>query len=72
MALETLKRWGVRTITLISAIAARDGIDAITSRFRDVQIFVGAIDAELNANKFIVPGLGDAGDRTFNTLHRSD
>ena len=66
-ALETLQRSGIRSIRLLAVIAARDGIDAVCRRFPDVRIFVCAIDAELNAKKFIVPGLGDAGDRTFNT-----
>ena len=68
VALETLQRWGIRSIRLLSVIAARDGIEAVTSRFPDARIYVCAIDQELNAYKFIVPGLGDAGDRTFNTL----
>lgn len=72
VALETVQDWKVRSIKLISVIAARAGIDAVTARFPDVQIFVCAIDPELNANKFIVPGLGDAGDRTFNTLRGFD
>ena len=68
VAMESLQSWGVRSIKLLSIIAARDGIEAVSQRFPDTQIFVCAIDPELNTNKFIVPGLGDAGDRTFNTL----
>lgn len=68
VALEVLHGWKVRSISLISVIAAQHGIDTIRSRFPDVQIVVGEIDPELNSRKFIVPGLGDAGDRTFNTL----
>lgn len=72
IALATLQNWGVTTIKLIAAIAANDGIQVVANRFPQTQIYVGAIDRELNASKFIVPGLGDAGDRTFNTLHESD
>jgi uracil phosphoribosyltransferase len=49
-------------------IAAPEGIETVESQFPDSQIFVCAIDQRLNDDKFIVPGLGDAGDRTFNTL----
>ena len=71
-ALEALEKWGVSTMKLLCVIASREGIAAVVSRFPNVQIFVCAIDPELNANKFIVPGLGDAGDRTFNTLRSFD
>jgi uracil phosphoribosyltransferase len=71
-AIESLRDWGVRSIKLLSIIAAREGIEAVSGWFPEIQIFVCAIDAELNVNKFIVPGLGDAGDRAFNTLRKSD
>ena len=67
-ALQALDAWGVKSLKLLSVIAARAGIDTVLCRFPHVQIYVCAIDAELNSRKFIVPGLGDAGDRTFNTL----
>ena len=70
-ALQALQTWGVTSLKLLSVIAARDGIEAVLSRFPHVQIYVCAIDAELNSRKFIVPGLGDAGDRTFNTLRQT-
>lgn len=65
-----LKRWGVRRVKLVSLIAAPEGVDAVSSAFPDVSIVVGALDECLNDRKFIVPGLGDAGDRQFNTKHR--
>ena len=68
MAITALRKWGVRTIKLLSVIAARDGIEMVTKQFPETQIFVCQIDPDLNTNKYIVPGLGDAGDRTFNTL----
>jgi len=66
-ALATLKDWGVPQVKLLALIAARDGIDEVFSQFPNTQIYVCAIDPELNAKKYIVPGLGDAGDRIFNT-----
>ena len=67
-ALNTLREWGVPTVKLLSIIASREGIQAIEDQFADAQVYVCAIDEQLNDRKFIVPGLGDAGDRTFNTL----
>jgi uracil phosphoribosyltransferase len=69
-ALSALQEWGVSTIKILSVIASRDGVMEVVSRFPSVQIFVCVIDPLLNDQKFIVPGLGDAGDRTFNTLPR--
>lgn len=67
-ALQTLTEWGVPQIKLLSIIAARAGIAAVTESYPQAEVHVCAIDPELNDQKFIVPGLGDAGDRTFNTL----
>ncbi len=67
VALETLQRWGVPKLKLLAVIAAPEGIETVTSSFPDTQIYVCAIDQHLNEQKFIVPGLGDAGDRIFNT-----
>ena len=67
-ALAALQRWNVPRMKLLSVIAAPEGVKAVQSRFPRTQIFVCAIDEKLNQDKFIVPGLGDAGDRTFNTL----
>jgi uracil phosphoribosyltransferase len=71
-ALATLKEWGVPQMKLLAIIAAREGIDEVFAQFPDTQIFVCAIDPELNAKKYIVPGLGDAGDRIFNTQPGSE
>lgn len=67
-AVTALRRWGVPRVKLLSVIGARPGVEAVHAHDADVQIYVCAIDPELNDHKFIVPGLGDAGDRTFNTL----
>ncbi len=66
-ALETLKRWGCSNLKVVSVIASRVGIQRVASESPATQIFVGAVDDQLNDQKFIVPGLGDAGDRVFNT-----
>ena len=67
VAINTLHRWGVPTIKLLSMIAAADGIEEVRRQFPQTQIYVCAVDPILNEDKFIVPGLGDAGDRIFHT-----
>jgi uracil phosphoribosyltransferase len=67
-ALSALHRWGVRKLKVLSIIASQFGVEAVRKQFPDADIYVCAIDPELNDRKFIVPGLGDAGDRIFNTL----
>lgn len=66
-AIEALQRWGCPDIRILSVIASQPGIDRLCREFPQVRVFVCAIDPELNSQKFIVPGLGDAGDRIFNT-----
>lgn len=68
-ALTTLKAWGVQNLKLLSIIASQEGVRTIEDQFPHAQIYVCAVDPELNARKFIVPGLGDAGDRIFNSFH---
>lgn len=67
-ALATLQKWGVRRLKVLSIIASQFGVQAVQQQFPQADIYVCAIDPELNDCKFIVPGLGDAGDRIFNTL----
>ena len=69
-ALTTLRDWGVPHVKLLSLIAAEEGVKLVESTFPDAQIYVCQIDPDLNDRKFIVPGLGDAGDRIFNTVER--
>jgi uracil phosphoribosyltransferase len=66
-AVEVLKKWGVKRIKFVGLIAAPEGIEAMTSAHPDVPIYVAAIDERLNERGFILPGLGDAGDRQFGT-----
>ena len=65
-AVEALSTWGVHHIKVLSLIAAPEGITNLSNHFPDTQIYVCAIDEKLDENAFIVPGLGDAGDRIFN------
>jgi uracil phosphoribosyltransferase len=64
---DILKRWGSEKITFIGLIAAPEGVARLTRAHPDVEIFVAALDHGLNEIGYIVPGLGDAGDRQFGT-----
>lgn len=66
-AVEVLKNWGVRRIKFVGLIAAPEGIQAMSEAHPDIPIHLAAVDDHLNENGFIVPGLGDAGDRQFGT-----
>ena len=62
-----LKEKGAKRITIVSIVSAPEGINRIQKNHPDVKIFTAAIDDHLNDKKFIVPGLGDFGDRYFGT-----
>jgi uracil phosphoribosyltransferase len=64
---DILKRWGVERIKFMGLIAAPEGIERLHTAHPDVPIHIGIIDDHLNERGFIVPGLGDAGDRMFGT-----
>jgi uracil phosphoribosyltransferase len=64
---DILKRWGVKRIKYLGLIAAPEGVERLSSAHPDVPIHVAAVDERLNEIGFIVPGLGDAGDRQFGT-----
>jgi uracil phosphoribosyltransferase len=69
-AIEVLKRWGAVTpvrIKLINLIAAPEGVAAVSEAHPDVEIHCAALDRQLNEKGYILPGLGDAGDRQFGT-----
>ena len=66
-AIELIKKQGVKKIKFLSIIAAPEGLKAVTSKNPDVQIYCAKIDSHLNEIGYIVPGLGDAGDRIFGT-----
>jgi len=65
--IDLLKRKGFNNIVMISIISAPEGIKVVEDAHPDVQIFTGNIDQYLDENKYIIPGLGDAGDRLFGT-----
>jgi len=66
-AVSTVKNAGASSITLIALIAAPEGVEHIEAEHPDVRIVVAAIDSHLNEKGYIVPGLGDAGDRLYGT-----
>ena len=66
-AIELLKSKGVNKIKFLCIIAAPEGLEVVTKAHPDVKIYCAHIDDHLNENKYIVPGLGDAGDRIFGT-----
>ncbi|BAK81669.1 uracil phosphoribosyltransferase [Candidatus Arthromitus sp. SFB-rat-Yit] len=66
-SINILKGKGVKDITVLSLISSPEGLSKITSKFNDVNIYTAAIDERLNEKGYIVPGLGDAGDRIFGT-----
>lgn len=66
-AIAMLKHHGIQRIKFLALIAAPEGVAALEREHPDVAIYLGAIDSHLDENAYIVPGLGDAGDRQFNT-----
>ena len=66
-AISQLKKRGCSNIRLMCLVAAPEGIKAVQAFHPDVDIYVAAVDEKLNENAYIVPGLGDAGDRIFGT-----
>ncbi|MBR3791157.1 MAG: uracil phosphoribosyltransferase [Clostridia bacterium] len=67
-AINFIKNRGAKNIKFVCIIAAPEGIKTLREAHPDVEIFCGALDESLNENGYIVPGLGDAGDRLFGTL----
>ncbi len=67
-ALSMLKARGCRNIRFMCLVAAPEGVRAVTEAHPDVEIYTAALDDHLNGHAYIVPGLGDAGDRIFGTL----
>ncbi|MDD5016996.1 MAG: uracil phosphoribosyltransferase [Eubacteriales bacterium] len=66
-AIELLKKHGVKNIKLVCLIAAPEGVSAVQKEHDNVDIYIAALDERLNDHGYIVPGLGDAGDRLFGT-----
>jgi len=66
-AVQTLKEWGANRIKFVGLIAAPEGVQRLAGEHPDVPIHLAAIDEQLNDHAYIVPGLGDAGDRLYGT-----
>jgi uracil phosphoribosyltransferase len=66
-AIDLLKRGGARRIKFLGLIGAPEGLKALTRAHPDVPVYLAALDSHLDARSYIVPGLGDAGDRQFGT-----
>lgn len=66
-AISILKKKGVSSITFMCIIAAPEGLNALTNAHPDVDVYCAALDEKLNNESYIIPGLGDAGDRIFGT-----
>ena len=66
-AIQMLKDKGCKNIHFMCIIAAPEGVEAMTAAHPDVDLYIGALDEKLNDHGYIVPGLGDAGDRIFGT-----
>ena len=66
-AITFLKQRGAKTIKMLNIIGAPEGVNMVTSEHPDVDIYLGSLDEKLNDHGYIVPGLGDAGDRLFGT-----
>jgi uracil phosphoribosyltransferase len=66
-AVDILKAWGLKRLKFLGLIAAPEGVQALQAAHPDVTIHLAALDSHLNEHKYIVPGLGDAGDRQFGT-----
>jgi len=66
-AVHYLKKKGAKSIKLVCLIAAPEGIELVQKDHDDIDIFAAAVDERLNSRGYIIPGLGDAGDRLFGT-----
>ena len=66
-SIDELKRLGVKNVKFMCIIASPEGVEALQKAHPDVDIYAGALDQGLNDDKYIVPGVGDAGDRIFGT-----
>ena len=65
---DILKQWGAKSIRFVGLIGAPEGVEALHKAHPDIDIHLAAIDEKLNENGYILPGLGDAGDRQFGTV----
>ncbi len=68
-AVNILKDWGLKNIKFLAILTSASGLHALKTAHPDISIYVAAVDEELTAKKYIVPGFGDVGDRLFSTHH---
>ena len=68
--IDMLKKAGCRNVRALVLVAAPRGIEAVLARHPDVHIYTASIDSHLNESGYIIPGLGDAGDRIFGTRQK--
>jgi len=66
-AIDFLKKHGCRNITMMNIIGCPEGVKAVQEAHPDVELYLAAVDERLNEHAYIIPGLGDAGDRIFGT-----
>ena len=66
-AISAVKKRGAQQIKLVCLVGAPEGVKAVQAKYPDVDLYLAALDDHLNENGYIVPGLGDAGDRIFGT-----
>jgi uracil phosphoribosyltransferase len=66
-AVDMLQRWGARNVKFVGLIGAPEGVDRLTKAHPSLDVYLAAVDRELNSVGYILPGLGDAGDRQFRT-----
>lgn len=66
-AIDQIKKAGAKEIVVVCIVTCPEGLEAVAAAHPDVKVYAASIDSHLNENKFIVPGLGDAGDRLFGT-----
>ncbi|GBG93999.1 uracil phosphoribosyltransferase [Ligilactobacillus salitolerans] len=67
MAVDALKKRGAKTIKFVCLVAAPEGVKALREKHPDIDVYAASLDDHLNEDGYIVPGLGDAGDRLFGT-----
>lgn len=68
-AIQILQNWGVQRVVVVSVLASKAGLERVAKEWDKTEIYVGVVDNELNDHGYIVPGLGDIGDRLYSTKY---
>ena len=66
-AVQTLRDWGVSKVVVISVLGNEEGVEKVANEWDQAELWIGAVDKQLNEQGMIVPGVGDVGDRLFGT-----